>query len=117
MNKEETLAFKETLKKNGYEDFRIYGGVYPSKSIYDDNAIGSTLRVSLKEIELVDNELYSFGIRIEVNRDFADSIVLNDSFTKYNSIEEVERVAKSFFKWCSTNVPNIPPLKIPTYKQ
>lgn len=117
MDKEELQKFKESLIEKGYEGFRIYGGIYPSKSIYDDNAIGSALRVSFKEIELVENELYSFGIRIEVNRDFADSIILQDDFIKYNSIEEVERVAKSFFKWCSTNVPNIPPLKIPTYKQ
>lgn len=111
MNKEETLAFKETLKKNGYEDFRIYGGVYPSKSIYDDNAIGSTLRVSLKEIELIPNEQYCFDIRIEVRRDFGDSLIFNDNSIKYKSIEEIESVAKSFFKWCCLNVPIIPPIK------
>lgn len=117
MGKEELQKFKESLIEKGYEDFRIYGGIYPSKSIYDDNAIGSALRVSFKEMELVENELYSFGIRIEVNRDFADSIILQDDFSKYNSIEEVEMVAKSFFKWCCQNVPIIPPLKTPTYKQ
>lgn len=111
MNKEELQKFKETLIEKGYDDFGIYGGTYPSKSIYDDNAIGSALRVSFKEIELVENELYSFGIRIEVNRDFADSIILQDSFSKYNSIEEVETVAKSFFKWCCQNVP----MKTPTW--
>lgn len=111
MNKTELAKYKEELTKRGYEERKTLDGVIMEKSLIDDNALGSKLVVAFKEFELA-NDIYCESIRMIVCRDFGDCHFHEDTNIGYSSIEEIEKVAMSYYKWVCKNIPLLPPIKM-----